>query len=71
MEARSISAINQEVYRRFPELKGVKPRLQKIDRNTLLLYQAEINLPEQKSLHRSVRVVVNERGEILKMSTSR
>lgn len=71
MDNHSISLINQEVYRRFPEFKGRKPNIQKIAGNTLLLYKMQVHLPDQKTLNRSVRVVVDERGEIIKMSTSR
>jgi len=71
MDNSNLSLINQVVYERFPELRGVKPRLQKLDRNTLLTYQSKVNLSTEKSLYRSVRVVVNERGEIVKISTSR
>ncbi len=63
--------INQEVYRRFPELRGVKPSMQKIAQNTLLIYQSQVILPGNKALQRSVRVVVNEQGKIVKISTSR
>lgn len=71
MESHSISKINQEVYHRFPELKGTKPKIQKMDATTLLVYKTQVHLPDGKILNRSVRVVANERGEIIKMSTSR
>ena len=71
MDNHSISLINQEVYRRFPELKGSKPKIQKMDGNTLLVYKTQVHLSDQKTINRSVRVVVNERGEIIKLSTSR
>jgi hypothetical protein len=77
MDNITLSAINQEVYRRFPEIRGVKPRLQKLERNILLIYQAKVNLPAENVpshsliLTRSIRVVLNERNEIVKISSSR
>jgi len=77
MDQSALSSINRQVYQRFPELIDVKPRLKKLDDNTLLTYQAEVKIsgPTQsgspKSMPRIVRVVVNPRNEIIKISTSR
>jgi hypothetical protein len=71
MDSSTLTSINQEVYQRFPDLKGVKPRMQKVDRNTLLTYQKQVILAEQKTIHRSVRVVVDENGRIVKITTSK
>jgi hypothetical protein len=71
MDSSTLSSINQQVYQRFPDLKGVKPRMQKVDRNTLLTYQKQVTLAEQKTIKRSVRVVVDENGRIVKISTSK
>ncbi len=71
MEKTTLAKINQEVYHRFHEFRGVKPRLQKSGQNTLLIYQTQVNLDGDKTLTRSVRVVVNEQDEIIKISTSR
>jgi hypothetical protein len=77
MDNTTLTTINQEVYRRFPEIRGVKPRLQKLDRNILLIYQVKVNIPDEKvsnhtvALNRSIRVVLNDRYEILKISSSR
>ena len=71
MDHTLLHPINQEVYRRFPGLRGVKPKMQKLAENTLLIYQSQVSLPDNKLLQRSVRVVVNEQGKIVKISTSR
>ena len=70
-----INAISQEVYRRFPDLAGVRPKV-KLQRSSppqsfLLTFQSRASLPGGKSLPRLVRVVANEQGKILKISTSR
>ena len=69
-----INTISQEVYRRFPDLAGVRPKV-KLQRSSpqsfLLTFQSRATLPGGKSLPRLVRVVANEQGKILKISTSR
>jgi len=71
MDAPSITNINKEVYKRFPEFNGIKPKVQKLDRNFLLIYQTQVRIPDARNLYRSIRVVVDEHGEIVKISTSR
>lgn len=76
-----LQAINQEVYRRFPEVKDRRPKIQKQEvaafraivksPTYLLIYQGQALTVGKKVLPRLVRVVVNEQGKILKMSTSR
>lgn len=77
MDQAALSSINRQVYQRFPELAGVKPRLKKVADNTLLTYQSEVKISASgakgsvQSMARVVRVVVNPRNEIVKISTSR
>lgn len=81
MNAEILQSINQEVYRRFPEVKGKRPRVQaqeisearKINKEKtyLLIYTSQVITASQKSMPRLVRVVANEQGKILKISTSR
>ncbi len=80
MDASQIKSINQDVYRRFPEFTGVQPKVQKQTTSSkasgdlqtfLLTYKGQASLPGQKTLPRWVRVVANEQGKILKITTSR
>jgi hypothetical protein len=71
MNSAALTKINAEVYRRFPELEGVKPQTKKLDQNTLLIYQQTIDLAGKKKLNRTVRVVVDDQNQIMKVSTSR
>jgi hypothetical protein len=81
MEQALIKAINQEVYRRFPEVKGKRPKVQvqQLSKNRainkaktyLLIYSSQVQTSSNATLSRIVRVVVNASGEILKISTSR
>jgi hypothetical protein len=78
IDQKRLEAINKEVYRRFPEIKGKRPRVQ-LQRSPdpgkspayLLVYQGRLAVSTNKSLPFSVRVVVDERGKILKLSSSR
>jgi len=80
MDASLIKSISQDVYRRFPEFEGIQPKVQKhttqpkasgSPQTFLLTYNHRVSLPDQKTLPRWVRVVANEQGRILKVTTSR
>ncbi len=81
MNQDQINTVNREVYRRFPELKDKKPKisLQEVSKSRsiakaptyLLIYQGQVVVSGQKKLPRLVRVVADEQGKILKISTSR
>ncbi len=76
-----ISTISKEVYRRFPEVSGVRPKVQRQPTtqaksvtgpsNYLLTFHLQANPANHQPLPRWVRVVVNEQGKILKVTTSR
>lgn len=75
-----IRSISQEVYRRFPEFAGRRPKVQEqrapgqtgtASQTYLLTFQTKASLPGKKSLSRWVRVVVNGDGKIIKITTSR
>jgi hypothetical protein len=84
-----LTSVNKEIYRRFPELRGVTPKVQERmpsgaaakQATYLLIYAAglEAKSPaakgaqgaEPKTLPWNVRVVVDEQGKVLKISTSR
>jgi hypothetical protein len=80
MDSSQIKSISQDVYRRFPEFAGIQPKVQKQappskasggPQTFLLTYKGQANLPDQKTLPRWVRVVANEQGKIIKITTSR
>jgi hypothetical protein len=80
MKRTLVNTISQEIYRRFPEFSGVRPRVReqpqafstRIQRQTYLLtYQTNARLANGKSLPRWIRVVADEKGKVLKISTSR
>jgi len=81
MNEKLIENICRDVYRRFPELRGKRPRVQSfsVDRNSLptatpkfvLTFQGHATTATNKNLPYLVRVVVSAQGKILKMSSSR
>lgn len=79
MDPKILKTISTQIYRQFPEMAGVQPkaRLQsgaaaKGNAQTYLVtFNTQVRLEGGKSLPRWVRVVVNEKGKVLKITTSR
>ncbi|OGO27395.1 MAG: hypothetical protein A2Z16_04305 [Chloroflexi bacterium RBG_16_54_18] len=81
MDQDKIKAINKEVYRRFPEVKGKKPKVQVLKlsnkrgpdqaKTYLLVYGSQVSTSNQQVLPRIVRVVATEEGVIVKITTSK
>jgi hypothetical protein len=75
MDSKSIQRIEEQIYRRFPEVAGARPKVtqQKSARaaNYLLTFNGRGEGPGGRSIRRTVRVVADEGGKILKVSTSR
>lgn len=80
MNREQLQMINKEIYRRFPEVKDNPPKVERQDIaktrsiskpiTYLLIYKGKVLTAGQKTLPRLVRVVVNEDGKILKVTTS-
>jgi hypothetical protein len=69
-----------QIYRRYPEFTGARPkvRLQKSTASQnggngiyLFTFQKNVPIDDNKILPRWMRVMVNQQGKILKVSTSR
>ena len=79
MNNSAIQMFSKEVYPRFPDFSGVKPKVQAqkspagafVEKTYLLTFHLNARLSAEKVLPRWVRVVVDESGKILKISTSR
>jgi hypothetical protein len=81
MDSKLVKKISSHVYRQFPELDGKQPkvRLQTAPAGTtrevkptyLLTYNTRLSLNSGKSISRTVRVVADPNGKIIKISTSR
>jgi hypothetical protein len=73
MDSNALQQVNQEIYRKYPEFKGVKPTV-KAEAGTgsyLLTYQVEALTANDRHLTRYLRVSASSQGKILKISTSR
>ena len=69
-----VEQISSKVYQQFPETTGVKPQIktQKGDPGVyLLLFKTEARMATGRKLKRVVRVVADDSGQVLKMSTSK
>lgn len=82
MDPETVSRIAAQVYKKFPDVKGKKPRIRaqnanggaksKKQTNTFLLtFRGFGSGPGGKKIPRLVRVVASNNGKILKVSTSR
>ena len=85
MDPKVLQNISQEVYRRFPDLRGRRPRVQAVKpgqtrsaglsstngASYLLVFSGRVATSTGKQMPYTVRVVVNEQGKILKISSSR
>ncbi|HEX9798367.1 MAG TPA: hypothetical protein VGA52_15405 [Anaerolineales bacterium] len=64
--------ISRQVVRSFPEMKGSRPSVKRQGAaRFLLVYKSKAELPNGRTMNRIVRVVADDRGGIIKMSTSR
>ena len=75
MQAKHIDKISEEVYRKHPDLKGVKPKILPREgdpsNDTLLVYEKKVSGPGGKTINRIVRAVADDTGKIKKISTSK
>ena len=76
MDREAISRVIKQVVKTFPEMTGVKPAVKEQSapnggEQYLLTFKGKAALPGGRELTRIVRVVADERGSILRISTSR
>lgn len=77
MDSDAIAKVGRQVVRNFPEMAGVRPTVKRQTAPSadpgqfVLTYKGKVSLPGGRQLSRIVRVVADERGGIVRMSTSR
>ena len=72
MDKSSIEKVNTRVYRQFPDLKGKRPNVSSYAENKfLILYKSNAKTANGKTINRTVRVVADEKGKIVKITSSR
>ena len=77
MDSDAIAKVGRQVVRNFPEMAGVRPTVKRQTapasgpEQFVLTYKGKVSLPGGKQLARIVRVVADDRGAIVRISTSR
>jgi hypothetical protein len=72
MERKLIENICKQVYKKFPEVNGIQPVLSERPENqTLLVFKGSATTADGHAIQRIIRVVSDQTGKIVKMTTSR
>ncbi len=77
VDGKDLDDIRRKVVKKFPEMEGVKPSVKAQSQPNgsgdqyLLTFKGKAELPGGRRMNRIVRVVADERGCIIKMSTSK
>jgi hypothetical protein len=77
MKKQAIREITRKVVKQFPEMDGIKPAVKRQKAPTngmdqfLLTFTGAAALPGGKKMKRIVRVVADEEGHVIRISTSR
>ncbi len=76
IDSNAIKDINRQVYKRFPEMEGSKPVVQNAsdksaDSSYIITYQTTVRNAKGNSIPRHVRVIADQKGRIIRMTTSR
>lgn len=66
----AVEKINQRVYRDYPEMRGTRPSVTQGDNRCTLVYKARVSTPAGP-MARVVRVVADEGGRVVRISTSK
>lgn len=67
-----MNEIYQKVYKKYPEVNGKKPtRHNQPDGQVLLIFKGEGTGPNGVKIPRTIRVLVDQDGKIIKMSSSK
>ena len=77
MDPKVVEKISKKVYSQFPDMKGKKPKIahsktvSSSSANYVLTYNTMAKDIRGNKIPRHVRVVANDKGKIIKISTSR
>ncbi len=79
MDSKTIFGIKQQIYRQFPEVSGEEPSIKAQagakspgqSATYLITFKGRVAQPSGPTFNRSVRVVADDNGRILKVTTSR
>jgi len=75
MDQDLLAKVCSQVYSKFPEVNGKKPKIQTQEKaggvNYLVIFSGSSKTSDGNVISRIVRVVVSDSGKIIKMTTSR
>ena len=72
MDQKTIATVSREVYRSFPEVKVSQPEVRpQGETRHLLIFHGKSVTEDGHTINRTVRVVVDVNGKIIKTTTSR
>lgn len=72
MDEKTISTVCQKVYQKFPDVKGIRPKVKsQPGDSSVFIFESKGTTASGKAIGRTVRVTVSASGKITKMSTSR
>ncbi|NSW51635.1 MAG: hypothetical protein HPY85_03930 [Anaerolineae bacterium] len=72
MDAKIRKAVCDKIYEQFPEMAGITPKIQPRPNNqVLMIFETKVTVGTGQMLKRAVRVVVDEKGKVVKVTTSR
>lgn len=72
MESQALNSICSQIYRRFPEVNGVHPKVQPYSGDKfLLIFTGKGTAANGKAISHNIRVVASQDGKIIKVTSSR
>ena len=71
MDRKLIDAICKDVYKKFPEVSSSRPVLSdRPDGQVLLVFKGTAQTADGRTMQRTVRVVADQAGKVIKITTS-
>lgn len=71
MDAQILNKVCRQIYNRFPQVEGQKPKIKpQTEEIYLLIFESRATTADGKSLRQTVRAMVTKNGKILKTSLS-
>lgn len=75
LSSSALQSITEHVCRRFPEVKGSRPKISPHEKSGeeqyLVVFSSKASTADGHAINRKVRVVADQHGKILKMTTSK
>lgn len=72
MDQQTLSKLCEQVYRRFPEVAGSRPKVQfRPDGQLLLLFNGSAKAADGRTIRHTIRVVATDKGTITKVTTTK